>query len=263
MHAASDVIRVVILGSGTSHGVPMIGCDCPVCTSTNPRDQRSRPSIWVDYGDRGILVDAAPELRLQCIANNVRRVDALLFTHHHADHVAGLDDLRRFNWILKSAVPCYGLPDTLEVVRRMFLYAFEEDSSYPSYKPDLHLVPIEQGTLELFGRAIIPIPLMHGPLPVLGYRFGSIAYCTDCNFIGEESVELLRGLDVLILDALRIRPHATHFNLEQAIEAARIIGARRTLFTHIAHEIMHEPVNAGLPDGMELAYDGQIIIGRT
>ena len=259
MNTTSDNIRVVILGSGTSHGIPMIGCDCAVCTSSDPRDRRTRPSIAVDYGDRTVLVDTAPELRLQGVANDIQRVDAVLFTHHHADHVTGLDDLRRFNWLMQAPLPCYGLPDTLEVIRRMFLYAFEDDPGYPSHKPDLRLLPIEGDALDLFGRTIIPVPLMHGPLRILGYRFGSIAYCTDCNVIPEESLELLRDLDVLILDALRRRPHPTHFNLEQAIEVARMIGARRTLFTHIAHELKHESVNAELPPGMEMAYDGQII----
>ncbi|MFH0980774.1 MAG: MBL fold metallo-hydrolase [Planctomycetota bacterium] len=263
MNPTSEDIRVVILGSGTSHGVPMIGCACAICTSSDPRDRRSRPSIVVDYGDRVILVDTAPELRLQCIANGIRRVDAVLFTHHHADHVTGLDDLRRFNWIMKGPLPCYGRPDTLEVIRRMFLYAFEEDASYPSHKPDLHLVPLGDNPLEWFGRRILPIPLMHGPLPILGYRFGRMAYCTDCNSIPEPSFTLLRELDVLILDALRRRPHPTHFNLEQAVEVARRIGARRTLFTHIAHELHHATVNAELPPGMELAFDGQIVTGRA
>ena len=262
MSTTSGDINVVILGSGTSHGIPMIGCDCAVCTSADPHDRRTRPSIAVDYGARTILVDTAPELRLQCVANGIRRVDAVLFTHHHADHVTGLDDLRRFNWLLQAPVPCYGRPDALEVIRRMFLYAFEDDPDYPSHKPDLHLVPIVDERLELFGQTIVPVPLMHGPLPILGYRFGKIAYCTDCNVIPERSLELLRDLDVLILDALRLRPHVTHFNLEQAVEAARRIGARRTVFTHIAHELQHEPINAQLPKGMELAYDGQILTSR-
>ena len=259
MDAASDNLRVSILGSGTSHGVPMIGCACAVCTSADPRDRRNRPSIAVDYGDRVFLIDTGPELRLQSIACGLQRVDAVLFTHHHADHVAGLDDLRRFNWLMQTALPCYGRADTLAVIRRMFRYAFEDDPDYPSHKPDLHLVPVAEGPLELFGRTIVPIPLLHGSLPVLGYRFGRVAYCTDCNAIPERSLELLRDLDVLILDALRRRPHPTHFNLEQAIVMAQRIGARRTLFTHIAHELHHATVSAELPAGMELAYDGQIL----
>jgi phosphoribosyl 1,2-cyclic phosphate phosphodiesterase len=188
-----NTIQVTILGSGTSHGVPMIGCGCEVCLSTDPRDKRNRPAIAVGWGDRTLLVDTPPELRLQCIACGVRRVDAVLFTHHHADHVTGLDDLRRFNWLTKKPLPCYGLAETLEVIRRMFAYCFEDDPEYPSHKPELRLTPIEGDKLELFGRRITPIPLLHGKLPVLGYRFGTVAYCTDCSVIPESSFELLRG----------------------------------------------------------------------
>ena len=249
-------IEVVCLGSGTSHGVPMIGCDCAACVSTDPRDKRTRPAVAVTWGDRTFLVDTPPELRLQCVANGIDRCDAILFTHHHADHVTGLDDVRRFNWLMGTELPCYGQAATLERVRGMFRYAFEDDPDYPSHKPELRLTPIDEAPLTLFGRTIIPIPLMHGPLPIFGYRFGRFAYCTDCNAIPERSLPLLEDLEVLILDGLRLRPHPTHFNLDQAVEMATRIGARRTWFTHIAHEIKHEPINAGLPEGMELAYDG-------
>jgi phosphoribosyl 1,2-cyclic phosphate phosphodiesterase len=248
---------VICLGSGTSHGVPMIGCDCPVCTSPDPHDRRTRTSIVLDFGERAVLVDTSPELRLQCIANGIRRIDAVLYTHHHADHVTGMDDLRRFNWINRSEVLCYGMPATLEVLRRMFLYAFEDDPDYPSHKPQLRLIPID-GTapLELFGRRILPIPLMHGPMPVLGFRVGAFAYCTDCNHIPEGSLRLLERLEVLILDGLRHKPHPTHYCLAEAVEVARRIGARQTFFTHIAHELKHAETNATLPSGMALAYDG-------
>lgn len=253
---SSSQIEVVCLGTGTSHGVPMIGCDCQVCTSDDPRDRRMRPAIAVRWGERTFLVDTTPELRLQCIAHNIRRADAILFTHHHVDHVAGLDDVRRFNWLMRSELCCYGLAATLERVREMFGYAFADDPDYPSHKPDLRLVPIDQEPLTLFGRTIVPIPLMHGSLPVLGYRFGGFAYCTDCNAVPQRSLRLLQDLEVLILDAVRIRPHPTHFNLEQAIEMARRIGAKRTYFTHIAHQIKHESADGRLPPTMQLAYDG-------
>ena len=249
-------IQVICLGTGTSHGIPMIGCDCPVCRSNDPRDRRLRPSIAVCWSDRIVLVDTTPELRLQCVANDIRRVDAVLFTHHHADHIAGLDDLRRFNWTMGAQVDLYGMPDTLDRIREMFIYAFQDNPDYPSHKPDLRLVPIENQPFELLGLTVTPIPLMHGPLPVYGYRFGRFAYCTDCNHIPDSSLALLTGLDVLMLDAVRLRPHTTHFNLEQAVEMAKRIAAKRTYFTHIAHEIKHASVNAGLPKGMELAYDG-------
>ncbi len=252
----SDKVEVTILGSGTSHGIPMIGCDCPICTSDDPRDKRSRTSIFVRMGELRILVDTAPELRLQCLANKINAVDAVLFTHHHADHVTGMDDLRRFNWLMKKPTPCYGSARTLENIKRMYLYAFEAAHDSPHSRPQLKLHEIDDKPFTIEQKNIIPIPVIHGKLPVLGFRFGKFAYCTDCSEIPPSSVELLKGLDVLVLDALRISPHPAHFNLEQAIEMSKIIGAKRTFFTHIAHQIMHEPINQELPDGMELAYDG-------
>lgn len=237
----------------------MIACDCTVCTSNDPRDRRTRPSVVVQYGGQGVLIDASPELRLQCLACDVRRVDAILFTHHHADHVCGLDDLRRFNWIRQDALPCYTTERTAAALQKMFSYAFKHDPSYPSATPRLDLHIIDDQPFELLGLQVIPIPLLHGPLPVLGFRFGSFAYCTDCSLIPDGSMERLRNLDVLILDALRRRPHPTHFNLEQAVEMAGRIGAQRTYFTHIAHELPHAETNATLPDNMALAFDGQVI----
>ena len=240
--------RVIMLGTGTSHGIPMIACDCPVCVSPDPRDRRTRSSILVEVGGRSILIDTTPELRLQCLANKVCRVDAVLYTHHHADHVTGLDDLRRFNALQGGSLTCYGNEHTLSVLRRMFHYAFHHNPDYPSAKPQLDQQLVE-GPFEVLGVPVIPIPLLHGQLPVLGFRFGRFAYCTDVNCIPDESLAMLDNLDVLVLDGLRRRPHPTHFNLEQAVEAARGIGARQTWFTHIAHELMHEPTNAALPPG--------------
>lgn len=262
-------IGLTILGSGTSHGVPMIGCDCAVCTSADPRDHRMRVSavfhLDAQRAESGnacdpnnapnLLVDCGPELRLQCVARNIRRVDAVLLTHHHADHITGMDDLRRFNWLQRGPIRVYAAPETLGRVRRMFSYCFEDDSEYPSAKPQLEPVRID-GRFELCGVEVTPVPLLHGSLPVLGYRVGRIAYCTDVSRVPEDSLRLLRDLDVLILGALRRRPHPTHFNLEQAVEQAERIGARRTFFTHIAHELPHAATNAELPHGMELAYDG-------
>lgn len=249
-------IEVTVLGSGTSHGVPMIGCNCGVCTSDDPHDQRTRTGIFVKMNEVRILVDTPPELRLQCINNHIEAVDAVLFTHHHADHVTGLDDLRRFNWLMKKPIPCYGSERTLINLKRMYLYAFEPASDSPHSRPQLQLHTINDHPLTIDGQTIIPIPLMHGPLPVLGFRFGDFAYCTDCSEIPDSSLELLQGLDVLILDALRITPHPAHFNLQQATEMSRQIGAGQTYFTHIAHQILHKKTNDELPDGMKLAYDG-------
>ncbi len=250
-------LRVIFLGTGTSHGVPMIGCACDVCASADPRDRRTRPSIAVQFDGHTVLIDTSPELRLQCLANDITRVDAILYTHPHADHVTGLDDLRRFNAMQKTALPCYGSPETLDVILRMFPYAFIDDPKYPSAKPRLTLHAVEE-PFDLFGTRVIPVPLLHGQMPILGYRLGRFAYCTDCSMFPEESWALLEGLDLLVLDALRRRPHPTHMNLEQALVAAKRIGARRTLFTHVAHELMHEQTIAELPPGMSLAYDGLV-----
>ena len=255
---SGQTLKITVLGSGTSHGVPMIGCDCPVCTSSDLHDRRTRPSITIEYGDTSLLIDTGPELRLQCLANDVRRVDAVLYTHFHVDYVAGLDDLRRFNWLQDGPIPCYGQAATLDRLRQMFPYVFDSATQQPSAIPQLSLHLIE-GPLEIGGRTITPIPLFHGDLPVLGFRVGDFAYCTDVSEIPSTSRPLLEGLSVLILDALRIRPHPTHFNLQQAVEQARDIGAQRTYFTHIAHEMGHDQTNRSLPDGMALGYDGQVI----
>jgi phosphoribosyl 1,2-cyclic phosphate phosphodiesterase len=257
-------LTITILGSGTSHGIPMIACDCPVCTSDDPHDRRSRPSIAITYQNPSsdtpttLLIDTGPELRLQCVANDIRAIDAVLYTHHHIDHLAGLDDLRRFNWVQERVIPCYGQPETLERLRTMFAYAFEHDPEYPSAKPQLTLRAID-GPFQIGGRTITPIPLLHGTLPVLGFRVGNAAYCTDVNQIPPASWPLLEGLDVLILDAVRQRPHPTHFNLDQAIAHARRIAAKQTYFTHIAHALPHQETNRLLPPNMALAYDDQQI----
>ncbi len=236
----------------------MIGCDCRICTSSDPRDKRLRPSALIEFDDKHVLIDTSPELRLQCLANRVSRVDAVLYTHAHADHVTGLDDLRRFNGPVHAPLSCYGTKDTLSQLRRMFPYAWSHDPAYPSTKP--HLCPTEvDGPFDLFGHRITPVPLVHGDVCVLGYRVRDVAYCTDCNDIPPASQDLLRDLDVLVLDALRFRPHPTHMTLDQAIAWARRIGAKRTIFTHIAHEIMHQEVQATLPGRIELAYDGLMV----
>lgn len=251
-------VRLTILGSGTSHGIPMIACDCAVCTSPDPRDRRTRCSAVFSFDDRHLLVDTSPELRLQCIACNIRRIDAVWYTHAHADHVVGLDDLRRFNWILKGALPVFGSDTTLAAVGRMFPYAFAHQHEYPSAIPTLN-AQLLNGPFELFGREAIPIEYQHGPTTVTGLRIGNVAYIPDCNHLPEQALGSLRDLDVLVLDALRVRPHPTHFNLEQAIEVARGVGAGRTYFTHIAHEVGHAQTEASLPEGFKLAYDGLII----
>jgi phosphoribosyl 1,2-cyclic phosphate phosphodiesterase len=247
---------VLFLGTGTSHGVPMIGCDCAVCRSPDPRDKRSRPSI-VLFADDGlhILVDTTPDLRTQALTHDLRRVDAVLVTHSHADHIMGLDELRRYNMMTKRAMPILADAVTLREVRRTFRYIFESGAPKGVGVPDLALAAIG-GPFCLGRTEIVPVPIRHGTWTILGFRAGGLAYLTDCNGIPERSRPLLEGLDVLVLDALRHRPHPTHFTLAEAVETARAIGARRTFFTHIAHELGHEATCADLPPGMGLAYDG-------
>lgn len=251
--------RVTFLGTGTSHGVPMIGCRCAVCRSTDSRDRRSRPSIHLAVEDGpSILVDTATDLRAQALANDITRVDAVLFTHAHADHVMGLDEVRRFNVLSGRRIPMYADARTGAELRRIFAYAFDPPAFQGGGIPEVSLHPID-GPLAVQGLDVVPVPVMHGPTPVLGFRVGRFAYLTDCNAIPEPSFALLEGLDVLVLDALRHKPHPTHFSLSEAVTVATRIGARQTFFTHICHDLPHAATNATLPAGMALAFDGQTI----
>jgi phosphoribosyl 1,2-cyclic phosphate phosphodiesterase len=249
-------LKVTFLGTGTSHGVPMIGCDCAVCRSDDPRDRRWRPSIVVetDNGD-SLLVDAGPDLRTQALAFGLRRVDAVLFTHGHADHILGLDEIRRFNSLQRRPMACFGDAATLLDIRRTFGYVFDPGTPRGGGLPQLELFTIA-GPFCAGGTEVIPVPLMHGTRPVLGFRMGRFAYLTDCSIIPEASWPLLDGLDVVVLDALRERPHPTHFSLSEAIAAAGRIGAPRVYFTHMCHDLGHAETSARLPPGMQLAYDG-------
>ena len=260
-------MKVTILGSGTSNGVPAIGCDCAVCRSTDPRDRRLRPSILIELTNRGsafadavrsILVDTSSDLRAQALTHDIRRVDAILFTHAHADHVMGLDDVRRYNQMQGRIIPCFGNASTLADLRRMFAYIFEPPSQKGGGLPQLSLFEIA-GTFSLGGVDIVPIPVLHGRLPVLGFRIGEFAYLTDCNQITDAAWPLLEGTRVLILDALRHRAHSTHFSVSEAIDAVRRIGAERAYFTHICHDLPHAETCAELPRGIELAYDGLVL----
>jgi phosphoribosyl 1,2-cyclic phosphate phosphodiesterase len=250
-------MRVTILGSGTSSGVPTIGCTCPTCTSTDPRDRRTRPSIWIE-ADNGtsIVVDTSSDFREQCLRAGVTRLDAVVYTHHHFDHIAGFDDLRAFNYVLRRPVPVYMMQETLDHVKRIFSYAFGEPADSGSSRPVIETTIIDHEPIEIDGVSILPIPLQHGSIRVNGYRIGRFAYCTDCNAIPASSWKLLDGVEVLILDALRDDPHPTHFTLDEAVEVARRIGAHTTYLTHIAHDLLHAEADSRLPDGVRLGYDG-------
>ena len=268
-------LRVTLLGTGTSYGVPMIGCDCEVCRSTDPRDRRMRTSAVIDLPEpaeadgrsassaiaatvRRVLIDTSSDLRAQALAFGIRRLDAILFTHSHADHVLGLDEVRRFNKLQREAIPCYSDARTKADLRRTFGYIFDEATPKGGGIPKIVLNEIG-GPFSLGSVEIVPVPLMHGSRPILGFRVGTFAYLTDCSAIPDSSWPLLVGVRTLVLDALRARPHATHFSVAQALEAAARIGAERTYFTHISHELGHAATCASLPRGVELAYDGLVL----
>jgi phosphoribosyl 1,2-cyclic phosphate phosphodiesterase len=248
---------MIFLGTGTSIGVPVIGCGCPACTSTNPRNNRLRCSLVLGLPEGNLLVDTTPDLRTQLLREKIGIIHATLFTHDHADHVFGLDDLRLFPYYLGHSMPVYCEQQVEQRIRKSFDYAFvEEAKSYGGGVPQIEFRSITTEPFEIMSLRITPIRLGHGKFRVLGFRFGGIAYCTDTNHIPPESWPLLEGLDVLVLDALRHKPHPTHFGLDEAVEVARRVGARKTYFTHMSHDLEHEATNAALPPGMELAYDG-------
>ena len=250
-------VELLFLGTGTSAGIPMIGCHCEVCSSTDPHDKRFRPSVLISSGETKVLVDTTPELRLQCIANRIDMIDAVVMTHAHADHLMGLDDVRRFNALRNGPLDVWAEPATHEAMQRCFGYAFQKPS------PDLkvfrpHLIPrVIDGPFQIGPMTWQPIRLFHGKMPVLGFRVGSIAYCTDVNRIPDESWPLLENLDLLVLDALQFNAHTTHFSLEQALEVVDRVKPKQARFTHIAHALGHEAVNATLPPHVQLAYDGE------
>ena len=234
----------------------MIGCHCDVCRSTDFHDKRTRASVALEYDGVSVLVDTSPELRLQCVAVGLERIEAVVYTHAHADHIMGLDDVRRFNAIRGGPLDVWADERTHRMLTQCFGYAFvEPDPLSKLFRPHLQRRLIG-GPFEVAGRTWTPIPLLHGSMPVMGFRVGNVAYCTDVSEIPESSYELLQDLDVLVLDALQHKKHATHFNLAEATEEARKIGARETWFTHIAHGLSHEKTNAELPEGMRLAHDG-------
>lgn len=247
-------MKITILGSGTSTGVPMVGCKCRVCSSTDPKDNRTRSSLLIQHEERCLLIDTSTDLRIQALREKIDYIDAVLFTHSHADHVNGIDDLRGFHFLHKEIVPCYAAKKTLAILQQGFNYIFLEKES-SGYKPLLEANVID-GPFELFGLEFIPVPLQHGNITAMGYRIGNFAYLTDCSSIADSSLALLQGVDILIIDGLRWNPHPFHFNIEAAIEITRPLNASRTILTHLSHDVLYAD-GCKLPAGYEFAYDGQ------
>jgi phosphoribosyl 1,2-cyclic phosphate phosphodiesterase len=255
--------KLVVLGSGTSVGVPMIGCDCAVCSSDDRRNNRTRSSVLVVLPGGNLLVDTSPEMRLQLLRERVRQVHAIAYTHQHADHLFGLDDARLFPKYTGAAVPIYCEEETEATIRKVFDYAFAETAARvpPGGLPKLVFRRIEPATpFEVLGETVLPIRLEHGRFRVLGFRIGDLAYCTDVSRIPEASWPLLEGLDTLILDALRPEPHPTHFSLSQALAVVERLRPRRAYLTHISHSLDHAATESTLPPGVSLAYDGLTLV---
>jgi phosphoribosyl 1,2-cyclic phosphate phosphodiesterase len=256
---ATAPARVTVLGSGTSQGVPMIGCACAVCSSSDPRDARLRPSIYVTAPGRArILVDTTPDLRQQALRHRIARVDAVLFTHGHADHILGLDDMRAFNTLQGGAIPAYANREAWDVLKRTFYYAFDGLPRAGGGVPQVEEHEAE-GPFHIGGVRVVPVPLLHGTMPILGFRFGRFAYLTDCSAIPEASWRLLAGVETLVLGALRHEPHPTHFTVSEALDVIARLAPARAYLTHMNHDLGHAATSARLPAGVELAYDGLVL----
>jgi len=235
-------------------GVPTIGCTCAVCRSTDPLDRRTRPSVLIEYGGKFVLIDTTPDFREQAIRENIAQVDAVLYTHTHADHILGLDDLRPLSYHRAGKIPLYARPESAEFIRNMFRYIFDADYKFGGLA-QVELKPVDK-TFELFGANVEPIPVIHGDTEIYGFRLGSMAYLTDFSSVPESSLAMLQDLDVLFLDALRYKPHPTHSTVQQSLKIAEQVGAKRVFFTHICHDLPHQATNAQLPAHVRLAHDG-------
>lgn len=252
-------MEILFLGTGTSTGVPSLCCDCEVCLSKDPRNKRLRSSILVRENDHSILVDTSTDLRQQCLLYGIRKIDTVLYTHHHADHVHGIDELRSFNFFNKTKLPVYGNAQTLRHLNINFSYIFGQAEQIGGGIPQLIPTQLEDKTYNFGDIPVTPLDIQHGKLIINGFRFKDSAYITDCSGIPDTTREKLKGLKVLILNALGFKPHPTHFSLSQALEAAKDIHAERTILTHINHQFDHEKVSQNLPEGVELALDGMRI----
>jgi phosphoribosyl 1,2-cyclic phosphate phosphodiesterase len=254
-------MKVTFLGTGTSVGVPSVGCECETCLSKDPRDQRLRASVMVEDGGHTVIIDASIDFRQQALRVGLKRVDAILFTHAHADHCFGLDDARPLMF-RNGAIPVYASDETWKGLRRVYAYAFDSSSpggDVPRGVPRI-LPHVLDGDFDLFGLPVQPLTVIHGELPVTAFRIGGFAYITDCNLIPEETLMALTDLDALVIDALRIKRHPTHLALDQALEYIGRLGPRRAWLTHISHDIRHEATSKKLPPGVEIAFDGLTLV---
>ena len=251
-------MKVTFLGTGTSQGVPVIACDCAVCQSNDLHDKRLRSSVMIEVEDKHFVIDTGPDFRQQMLRAKVKCVDAIFFTHEHKDHIAGLDDIRSFNWIYKKPMDIYAEQRVLKALQIEYSYVFAEDK-YPGI-PEMTLHEIDMSPFNVMGIEIVPIRAMHYKLPVLGYRIGDFAYITDASFIEQSELEKLKNLKYFVVNALRKKEHISHFNLEQAMQIARAVNAKQTYFTHISHLLgFHREINDELPKNMQLAYDELIL----
>jgi phosphoribosyl 1,2-cyclic phosphate phosphodiesterase len=249
-------LEITLLGTGTSQGIPVIGCRCRVCTSDDPRNQRLRTAAFIQSGQTGFSIDIGPDFRRQLLSNDIQDIHAILLTHEHNDHISGLDDIRPVNFLYNRDIPVYGGARTMAEMNRRFYYAFDPAYQYPG-KPRVHSVVIDESPFMFGDTLITPIPVDHGEMAIFGYRIGNLAYITDAKTIPAQSMELLQGLDVLILNALRFEQHLTHLNIEEAMAVCNSLKPGICYLTHISHELgMHEEVNAMLPDNIRLGYDG-------
>jgi phosphoribosyl 1,2-cyclic phosphate phosphodiesterase len=257
-------MKVTILGSGTSQGIPIIGCKCLTCTSQNPKDKRLRVSVYIDSGIKKennngtykILIDTSPDFRQQMLVNGLDDIDAILYTHHHIDHIMGLDDIRQVNQLHKKTVDVFGNSETINYLKKAFSYIFDENTYKGGGIPDIETHVIELEKFKAGPVEVLPVKYFHGPTVVWGYRIGNFAYVTDCSGIPDEEFGKLENLEYLIIDALRFKPHSTHFSIDEAVDVSKRLKAKQTYFIHMTHDVMHDEVNPGLPGGIQLAYDG-------
>jgi phosphoribosyl 1,2-cyclic phosphate phosphodiesterase len=248
-------MRVILLGTGTSQGVPVIGCTCETCTSRNRKDKRLRTSAYIETGGKKILIDTSVDFRQQMLTNKIDDIDAVLYTHHHVDHIFGMDDLRQFTQRRKKWIDLYGNRMTMDELMITFRYVLDKELIKHNSVPLVNFIEIENKAFKIGDVEVLPVKVSHGNIKILGFRIKDFAYITDSSAISERELTKLKGLKVLVLNALRIRPHPTHFNLQEAVEVAKFLKPHKTFLTHITHDLLHDKINAALPKGIELAYD--------